>query len=94
MKSYKIVLEEKAINRLNGIYEYIKQQDSSSQAKSFIKKLEKQINTLTYMPQRCRKSLYIEDKNTKDLVYKGYTIVYKILNNSVHILTIFRQRSY
>jgi len=30
------------------------------------------------MPYKCRKSLYFENDKIRDLIYKGYTIVYKI----------------
>jgi hypothetical protein len=46
------------------------------------------------MPQRCRISLYTKSENTHDIIYKGYTIVYKIIDDTVHILSVFRQRSY
>ena len=46
------------------------------------------------MPERCRISLYTNSKNTHDIIYKGYTIVYKIIDDTVYILSVFRQRSY
>jgi len=30
------------------------------------------------MPFKFRKSIYIDDDNMRDLIFKGYTIVYKI----------------
>ena len=44
------------------------------------------------MPHRCRKSYYADDENIRDLIHKKYTIVFKIINNDIHVLTIFRQR--
>lgn len=46
------------------------------------------------MPHRCRKSHYTDEENTHDLIYKKYTIVFKIIDDTVHILTIFKQRTY
>lgn len=46
------------------------------------------------MPHRCRKSYYTDDDNTHDLIYKKYTIVFKVIEQQVHILTIFKQRAY
>ena len=54
--------------------------------------LQKNINSLDEMPYRCRKSYYVDDENTRDLIYKKYTIVFKIIENEIHILTLFRQR--
>ena len=30
------------------------------------------------MPYKCRKSIYFTKENIRDLIFKGYTIVYKI----------------
>ena len=46
------------------------------------------------MPHRCRKSYYVDDENTRDFIYKKYTIVFKIVDSNVHILTLFRQREF
>jgi len=44
------------------------------------------------MPHRCRDSYYINDGQTKDLIYKGYTICYYIAEVTVHVVAVFRQR--
>jgi plasmid stabilization system protein ParE len=89
---YNIIIEPEAENDLLNIFSYIKENDSEVKARNFIKKLQKSINSLSFMPQRYRNSHYIEDGRTKDLIYHGYTICYHILNESVHIVAIFRQR--
>lgn len=94
MKQYKIVIEPNAIEDLINIKSYIEREDSISKATNFINELKQQIKTLEQMPQRCKKSLYTNSENTHDLIYKGYTIVYKIINDNIHILTLFRQRNY
>jgi len=91
---YKIIVEPEALDDLINIKSYITQQDSITKANNFISELKKVIKSLESMPQRSRKSLYSSSENTHDIIHKGYTIVYKIINNNVHILTIFRQRSY
>lgn len=91
---YNIVVENEALKDLENIYSYISEQDSINKAKKFILELQKQINSLNEMPYRCRKSHYIDDENTRDLIYKKYTIVFKIINNNIHILTLFRQRAF
>ena len=92
--NYSIIVEPEALQDLLNIKSYITKQDSQIKANNFISELKKQIKTLNEMPQRCRKSLYTNSPNTHDIIHKGYTIVYKIIDNTVHILTIFRQRSY
>jgi plasmid stabilization system protein ParE len=91
---YKIVVEPEALQDLKNIKVYISSQDSANKANQFLSELKNSISTLNEMPQRCRKSYYTDSENTHDLIYKKYTIVFKIIDNTVHILTIFRQREY
>lgn len=91
---YQIIIEPSAYKDLENIYHFIVTNDSSSKAANFLNQLKDTIKTLEYMPTRCRKSYYDSSKNTRDLIYKGYTIVFKINNSNVHILSIFRQRSF
>jgi len=91
---YNIIVEDEAKCDLQNIYDYISKNDSSSKAKKFILELQKSIVSLDKMPFRCRDSYYISDKDCKDLIYKKYTIVFKIIDKTIHILTIFRQKSY
>ena len=75
-------------------FERIKDESSKSRAESFLLELKSSISSLDQMPTRCRNSYYTTSKNCKDLIFKGYSIVFKISNTQVHILSIFRQRSY
>jgi len=90
---YKIIIEQEAINDLLNIKSYISK-DSVTKANNFISELKSTIKTLDTMPQRCRRSLYTKSDNTYDIIHKGYTIVYKIIENTVYILTIFKRRNY
>ena len=91
---YNIVVEPEAFHDLLSIKKYITRQDTSKKANQFISELKKIIKTLNEMPERCRKSHYLDIQNTHDLIYKKYTIVFQIRKNKVHILSIFRQKSY
>jgi len=91
--TYTITVGSEARADLNAIYNYIKEQDSTSKAKNFIFELQHSINTLETMPFRCRTSIYNNDETVRDLIYKGYTIVFKVSEQHVHILSIFRQKS-
>lgn len=91
---YQVIIEPNAKDDLYDILLYIKTGGSIQSAKIFIGELRKQINSLSYMPNRCRNSLYYKDGKTKDLIYKGYTISYHIQTYSVHIVAVFRQKSY
>jgi len=91
---YQIIIEPNAKDDLYSIFSYIETNGSIQSAKKFIGELRKQINSLSYMPNRCRDSLYFDDGKTKDLIYKGYTISYHIKTSSVHIVAVFRQRNH
>jgi len=89
---YNIIIEPEAQDDLTNIFNYISENDSPNKANNFLQKLQHTINSLSFMPQRCRSSLYIEDGKTKDLIYHGYTICYHITEKNVHIVAVFRQR--
>lgn len=91
---YKIIVEPEATQDLINIKSYIMREDSLNKANQFLSELKESIKTLNEMPKRCRKSYYTDDKNTHDLIYKKYTVVFKIIETQVHILTIFKQKEY
>ncbi len=94
MKSYSVVIEPEAQRDLTDIYRFIAQVDSPIPAKRFLLKLQESIESLSFMPQRYRKSFYIDDENTHDMIVHGYTICYTIRGDRVHIVAVFRQKSY
>ena len=52
--------------------------DSKKRAKEFKNELIVKIKDLEFMPFKFRQSIYFEDESIRDLVFKGYTIAYKI----------------
>lgn len=57
----------------------------------FAKDLKIQINNIPNMPKKYRKSDYYEDENIRDMIFRGYTIIYEIYENTIEIQTIFNQ---
>jgi hypothetical protein len=57
----------------------------------FRKDLNIQIKNIPNMPYKYRKSHYHNDKNVRDMTFKGYTIIYKIYDNHIQIVEIFNQ---
>ncbi len=94
MNTYSIVVELEAQQDLKSIFEFISMNDTRAKAAAFLKEIQTQIGTLETLPFRCRKSYYTDEPDTYDMIYKGYTIVYKVVENSIHILTVFRQKNY
>jgi len=52
--------------------------------------LNSKIKTLKKFPKMYRKSVYFDDENYRDLIHKGYTVVYKIEKERIIILDIFK----
>lgn len=67
-------------------------QDSKLRASKFNAQLSIMINKLPNMPYKCRQSFYYDDKDIRDLIFKGYTIPYLIdkTNDIIVILDIFK----
>ena len=81
-KSYKEQLKKITLN--------IKK-DKPSAAVKFAKELKKQINDIAYMPKKYRKSFYFTNENIRDMIFKGYTIIYEIVDNTIEVQMIFNQ---
>uniref|UniRef100_UPI00404B7C46 type II toxin-antitoxin system RelE/ParE family toxin n=1 Tax=Gelidibacter sp. TaxID=2018083 RepID=UPI00404B7C46 len=52
--------------------------DKPQAARQFKNDIIIQLKELEIMPFKHKKSIYFEDENIRDLVFKGYTIVYRI----------------
>ncbi len=79
-------------NSLFAILEYIAQ-DKVSAAENFVNELDKLIDDLPNFPFKYRKSIYFQDENIRDMIYKGYTIVYRVNTEKkrIEILRIFNK---
>jgi plasmid stabilization system protein ParE len=67
--------------------------DKVSASRNFQQELDNLIKNIPNFPYKYRQSVYFEDKNVRDLIYKKYTINYEINleENSIEILNIFNQ---
>ncbi len=83
----KIEYSPKFIDSFTEIWDFISK-DSKNRADNFKLELKKQIEDLPFMPFKYRKSIYFDDENIRDLIFKGYTIVYKIDKKADKILII------
>ena len=80
----KVVLKESFVKRLENQLDYIAS-DSVSSAKKFKIDLMKRIRNIVSNPQQHRKSIYFDDELIRDLIFKGYTVVYKISDDSIEV---------
>jgi plasmid stabilization system protein ParE len=64
-------------------------QDKLSASGNFKNDLDELIENIPNFPYKFRKSVYFDDENIRDMIYKGYTIIYKI-NTDKNIIDIIR----
>ncbi len=67
--------------------------DKKDAARNFKNKLNNSIDNLDNFPYKYRKSYYYDDENIRDMVFKSYTIIYRVNKdkNIIEILEIFNQ---
>ncbi len=80
----KIVFKDTFYHRLESQIEYISL-NILAQARKFKSDLFKRIKEIPTNPYRYRKSIYFEDETIRDLIFKGYTIVFRIVENNIEI---------
>jgi plasmid stabilization system protein ParE len=71
-------------DKLNNQIEFIAK-DKPSAARKFKLELISRIKEIPQMPYLHRKSLFFDQENIRDLVFKGYVIVYKINENVIEV---------
>jgi len=84
-----IVYEESFSKSLLNILAFISK-DKKSAAIKFKSNLKEKIELLRVSPFMCEKSKYINNDNYRDLIFKGYTTIYKIEENQIKVLEIFK----
>lgn len=80
----KIVYKESFIERLEKQLRYISI-DNPTAAKKFKKNLVAKIKSIPSNPKLFRKSIYFEDESIRDLIFKGYTIVFRITKTQIEV---------
>ncbi len=67
--------------------------DKIQASRKFKTDIDKKIGDLRNFPYKNRKSIYFDDENIRDMIYKGYTITYEINSqiDTIEILDIFNQ---
>jgi plasmid stabilization system protein ParE len=77
----RIIYKESFINRFENQLEYIAE-DSPKAARKFKNDILSRISQIPNNPYVYRKSVYFENVLIRDVIFKGYTIVFRI-NESV-----------
>ncbi|MDD0846864.1 type II toxin-antitoxin system RelE/ParE family toxin [Campylobacter sp. 50012-21] len=82
--------DDRFIKALNDIESFIAL-DSLERAEKFKNDIIDKISSLDFMPKRCRKSTLANDESIRDLIFKGYIIVFKIENDTIKVLYIYKE---
>jgi len=69
-------------------------QDKKSAAKKFRQDVFAECKALVDFPYRCRRSIYADDDNVRDLIFKGYTIAYRIDDERIVVFALVRYSEY
>lgn len=85
----KIIKDKFFVLQLFKILNYIKK-DKLLPVKKFEKELNNKLLLLKQNPYMYKKSIYFQNDCYRDLIYKGYTVIYKIENETILILEIFK----
>ena len=64
--------------------------DKPSAAQKFEKALEQKLADLTLFPLQYKASSYIPNEAYRDMVFEGYTLIYKVEPTKIIILDIFK----
>ena len=65
--------------------------DKINASENFHSDLNEQIENLIYSPLKCRQSFYSDDESVRDMIFKKYTIQFKIYTHKISILKIFNK---
>ena len=86
-----VVRRREYLDGMKAIISFIAR-DSVTRAKNFKRQLDSRIDDLTHFPYKYRQSVHHSSKEVRDLIYKGYTIIYRvnIEKGKIEILEIFK----
>jgi plasmid stabilization system protein ParE len=80
----KIIFKNSFVDRLEKQVEYIAI-DSPARAGKFKTELLNHLKQIPLNPYQNRKSVYFEDNNIRDHIFKGYTIVFRINGTTIEV---------
>lgn len=80
----RILYKESFVSEITSIWDFISL-DSKDRANIFINEVQEKIQDIPSFPYMNRKSIYFDDDKIRDMIHKGYIIVYKIDNSNQSI---------
>ncbi|HPI44510.1 MAG TPA: type II toxin-antitoxin system RelE/ParE family toxin [Tenuifilaceae bacterium] len=87
----KIVFKDTFLTRLENHLEFISL-NSPKRARKFKNDILIRIKAIPTNPYQYRKSIYFDDNSIRDIIYKGYTIVFRITLEQIEIFGFVKQQ--
>ncbi len=91
MNKRRILVTEEFQNDLIQLINYTSQ-DKPQTALKFKKEVLRKIKTLDAMPFRNRQSIYFNNKQIRDIIFKGYVITYLVEKDCIKVFSILKHR--
>ena len=89
--SYEVFLTDDAAHDLNELYDYIARHDTPGKADYVLEQIEKAFNSLSKSPERGvypKELLELGIREYREIFFKPYRIIYKVLGDRVYVLLI------
>jgi len=80
----RIIYKDSFVHRLENQLEHIAK-DNPGAAGKFKRDLMARIKDIPRNPLKYRKSIYFDNKTIRDLIFKTYTVVFRINKNSIEV---------
>lgn len=81
------------VNRLEGFVEIIAEYKPSV-ARKFQKEIINACKEIQNSPYKHRKSIYFDDETIRDLVHKGFVVIYKIDGDTIKVFAFIKRNEF
>ena len=82
-------LSKDFLSQLDAILDFYSK-DSIETTRAFYSELVERLKSISYMPYRFRKNKTTNREDTRDLIFKGYVVVFRIEQDHIKILAIYK----
>lgn len=83
-------ISDRFVNELNFILDFIKERDGLNRAINFHNEVYAQIDKIPFMPFRFRQNTEANDKNIRELIFKGYKVPFHVSSDKIEIFGIYK----
>lgn len=69
-------------------------EDKKSAAHTFRRDILRECRNLSDFPYRCRRSIHYHEDTIRDLVFKGWIVIYKITEDEIKVFALTKYEEY